>query len=538
MKNMLRQAFYPACGALLCFILSGVFSCASTSPDLVKQEDGFYYGYGVGSSPAEAADEAKRDLISNALTATLKARNREANRVEISIESAKKVNLDLKPFAEKKEGPAASITYRLKTIEWDKFEEAREAALKDEIRSRLPALTNSRPLAIRMVEALGLLDRLADEGVSELLTLEGPGSELFARKIETICTNETAGIRIVAAPVGGFIRHGTAFSAQALDKTGNGMANLGLKARWSTPDTEPVIVTLKTNSIGNATIEYPAGEAFRNRSVQLLVTTDFAALAAASPVIKDLDQQFAYESKYQHFDDPLAFFDKGVKVTAGKFTAGALAKDKRASKKEAARTVTTGEYYIDTYLVTNALYSMYLHATNAENFPEYWDNSDYNQPDQPVVGVSREDAVRYAAWLSAQLGVVYRLPTEDEWEKAARAGKDVIYPWGDESPEEGDKANYNGNKRFKGPSPVGAFEAGKNAWGLFDMAGNVWQWTATSPTSATQSAAKDGATVTGTAKGGSWMDGPVELRISNRRELIPGKGYADVGFRLVKETSK
>ena len=181
--------------------------------------------------------------------------------------------------------------------------------------------------------------------------------------------------------------------------------------------------------------------------------------------------------------------------------------------------------------MTNALYGMFLDDTRSGSFPEYWDNPVYNQDDQPVIGVTLEDANRFAAWLSERLGVVKRLPTEDEWEKAARAGQDVIYPWGDQSPAEGVRANFSGNGRFTAPSPVGSYEAGANAYGLLDMAGNVWQWTSTAYGAAGAGAA------TVIVKGGSWMDGPTDLRISNRRDVDPAKGYVDVGFRLVTEVS-
>jgi formylglycine-generating enzyme required for sulfatase activity len=143
-----------------------------------------------------------------------------------------------------------------------------------------------------------------------------------------------------------------------------------------------------------------------------------------------------------------------------------------------------------------------------------------------VVGVSHAQAARFASWLSRQLGVVKRLPTEDEWERAARGGQDVIYPWGDEIPSNGGRANYSGNGRFDSTSPVGSYEDGKNAYGIFDLAGNVWEWTSTQQESGTL-----------IVKGGSWMDGPTDLRISNRRELDPSMGFADVGFRLIREVT-
>jgi formylglycine-generating enzyme required for sulfatase activity len=211
---------------------------------------------------------------------------------------------------------------------------------------------------------------------------------------------------------------------------------------------------------------------------------------------------------------------------------GALARDKRAAKKEARRDEQLDDFSIGVYLVTNAQYGVYLEDAKSDSYPEYWDNPDYNQPDQPVIGLSLTEAQAYAAWLSDKIGAVMRLPTEGEWEKAARGGQDAIYPWGDQLPSDGSRANYSGNGRFKATSPVGSFENGRNAYGLYDMAGNVWQWTL-----ATRDADGDGMEESSIVKGGSWMDGQTDLRVSNRRELDPSKPYADVGFRLVREVS-
>jgi formylglycine-generating enzyme required for sulfatase activity len=162
-------------------------------------------------------------------------------------------------------------------------------------------------------------------------------------------------------------------------------------------------------------------------------------------------------------------------------------------------------------------------------YPDFWDDS-AEKENHPVVGVSQKEAQAYAQWLNTLFDIKKRLPTEDEWEKAARGGMEGIYPWGDESPKDNIRANYNGNNRYDGTSPVGSFEKGDNAFGLSDMAGNVWQWTSTP--SGEESANGPAKVI---VKGGSWMDGPNELRVSNRKELDPAKQYGDVGFRLVRE---
>jgi formylglycine-generating enzyme required for sulfatase activity len=270
-------------------------------------------------------------------------------------------------------------------------------------------------------------------------------------------------------------------------------------------------------------LDYPVRESFRNTGIRLRVSTDFARWTE-SAALADIDEASAVEATFRYFDDVDAFFSREALVPGGPFTAGAVPQDTRATRKEAPREASTSAFFIDLYPVTNALYRMYLEDTETETFPDYWDNPRFNRPDQPVVGVSYAEAMRFASWLSDQLGVVKRLPTEDEWEKAARGGREVIYPWGDESPSDGARAGYNGNGRFDATSPVGSYENGKNAYGIFDLAGNVWEWTSTRQ--------DNGSLV---VKGGSWMDGPADLRISNRREIDPSTGYADVGIRLIRE---
>jgi formylglycine-generating enzyme required for sulfatase activity len=123
-------------------------------------------------------------------------------------------------------------------------------------------------------------------------------------------------------------------------------------------------------------------------------------------------------------------------------------------------------FYIDKYEVTNHKYAEFLKATGHPR-PAFWENDRYNSPDQPVVGVSWDDAVAYCKWAGK------RLPTEAEWEKAARGGADGRkFPWGDEEPK--GKAAFGQDMNTGRPAPVGKYQP--NGYGLYDMAGNVWEW--------------------------------------------------------------
>ncbi|MEM9455213.1 MAG: SUMF1/EgtB/PvdO family nonheme iron enzyme [Myxococcota bacterium] len=119
------------------------------------------------------------------------------------------------------------------------------------------------------------------------------------------------------------------------------------------------------------------------------------------------------------------------------------------------------------YSVTNAQYEMYLRANRGAEEPEYWSNRLYNQPQQPVVGVSWHEASKYCEWAGL------RLPTEAEWEYACRAGASTLYSFGD---DEGELGHYGWHSDNSGGQlhPVGHKEP--NSMGLYDMHGNVFEW--------------------------------------------------------------
>lgn len=142
--------------------------------------------------------------------------------------------------------------------------------------------------------------------------------------------------------------------------------------------------------------------------------------------------------------------------------------------------------------------------------------------DHPVVMVSHTDAVAYAVWLSRRTGEVWRLPTEEEWEKAARGTDGRMFPWG------GVFDARLLNSHDLGPfdtEPVGRYPEGKSPFGLLDAAGQVFEWTAT--------AAGKGRYI---AKGGAWDDkGCGVCRPAARHSRPQGLKHIIIGFRLVRE---
>ena len=516
--------------------LFGSFVFAKPDPKLVKEEDGFYYGYGKGSTKETAAFTGKKDLIETALTTIVRASNPKAPRINVSDESVNNRLAELKPYTKDKK--ELNVAYRMKVADWDKLEKEFANKLRASISPRYEALSSKSP-AEKINESMAILTILADNGETELLTVQEGATELFSRRIEAICEDIVKNLVITMSAPDGFISPETQISVKVTDKAGKAVSGLTLKAYWevssllaSASEAQEVVSTIKTDSKGTASVEYPVAAEYKNKPVTLTVSTAFALSAQASKAMKKFDKDSAVDARYIHCEDFNANY-KFVDIEAGEFNAGAVAQDTTAGKKEATHKATTEAYAMAVTPVTNAEYAAYLHVTRSDSVPEYFENSDYNQDKQPVVGITYNDAEAYAAWLSSQTGAKYRLPTEEEWEKAARAGNETIYPWGDEAPNKAKCANFKGNKQFKFPSPVGSFEKGNNAWGLSDMAGNVWEWTTTDRTENA-----DEESTMRVVKGGSWMDGPKDLRISNYRSIEGQNVSPDVGFRLVKEVSK
>lgn len=524
--------------AFVCMALVGEGAFAKPKSELVKEESGYYYGYGKGATTEEADFLAKRDLIENALTSTLRITNPEAGKISISDDLVAKRLTDVKAYTQSKNG--LSVTYRVRVSEWERDEKAYAAKLRTSLSSRYNTLIGKGSIASRIDSAISILNELAENGETDLLTVQEKGSELYSLKVEDLCSSLISELTYSFSVKDSIIKYGTPIEVTVKDRSGKGVADLSLKALWEfaylpittdiPEDAEESVSYVKTDKSGVARIDFPIAEQFQGQAVNLTVSVAFAAGDKTTEVMRKLDGASSTDARYVCYKD-LADAYTVINVKAGTYKTGSVATDARANPKEEPRSVKVKAYALGAAPVTNAQYAFYLFLTRSEENPEYFDNSDYNLAKQPVVGVSVADAENYAEWLSKQIGGTFRLPSDDEWEIAARADTENIYPWGDDNPSKSKKANYKGNGKYKFPSPVGEFVDSTNSWGFVDMAGNVWEWTTTARGESSGSDAR-------TVKGGSWMDGPVDLRISNYKNLDKESKNPDVGFRLVKEVAK
>ena len=173
--------------------------------------------------------------------------------------------------------------------------------------------------------------------------------------------------------------------------------------------------------------------------------------------------------------------------------------------------------------------------------PESPDDEGWGRGARPVINVSWEEARAYAAWLGEQTGQRYRLPSEAEWEYAARAGTETAYSWGDEIGVNRANGCDSGSKwSGKRTSPVGSFE--HNAFGLYDLHGNVWKWVEDCWHRNYEGAPSDGSAWTSgcdiamhVVRGGSWLYDPRDMRSANRYWEAPSNHDYDIGFRLVQD---
>ena len=198
--------------------------------------------------------------------------------------------------------------------------------------------------------------------------------------------------------------------------------------------------------------------------------------------------------------------------------------------------VFTSAYYIDKYEVSNAQYKEFVDATGYTE-PPFWNDEKFNPPNHPVVGVTWEDAMAYARWRGG------RLPTEAEWEKAARGTDGRLFPWGSKW-EKGFFFYfvniYGEDDNFAFTAPVTYFEGSRSPFGIFNMAGNVWEWCLDwyqkdyYRISPERNPEGPGPGVMKVLRGGSWINDIDGVEITRRARNFPNILKKMYGFRIVR----
>jgi len=218
-----------------------------------------------------------------------------------------------------------------------------------------------------------------------------------------------------------------------------------------------------------------------------------------------------------------------VYIPEGEITIGSPARDGDADEHPSHHVYLTG-FWIGKTEVTFRQFDLFCADTGREKA----DDEDWGRDDRPVIYVSWNDAMEYCAWLEKRTGLRFRLPSEAEWEKAARDR----YPWGG-TPPNSDLANF--NKEHMMTRPVGSYPKGASPYGVLDLAGNVWEWTLdwydpdfyqNSPRENPQGPRAGSERV---VRGGSWANGADLVRAANRSAEKPASKLNILGFRLAMD---
>lgn len=237
-----------------------------------------------------------------------------------------------------------------------------------------------------------------------------------------------------------------------------------------------------------------------------------------------------------------------ILIPAGKFDMGnttdkALAECKKYrddcvrewyTMEEPVHTVDVPDFYMGVYEVTNGLYKACVNAgkcqlprlKDSRTHTDYYDNPVYDN--YPVINVNWDNAKTYCEWIGG------RLPTEAEWEKAARGTDGRTFPWGEEI--DNTRANYADTNHD--PVAVGSYESGKSPYGMYDMTGNVWEWVSDwfdAYPGGDPKANPDFGQKNRVLRGGAWLDPANSSHAAFRGSLDPTHSFGNIGFRCAKD---
>jgi formylglycine-generating enzyme required for sulfatase activity len=261
------------------------------------------------------------------------------------------------------------------------------------------------------------------------------------------------------------------------------------------------------------------------------------AAAKVGPTISPAEERLKHPNFTNTLGQQLLF------IPTGTFVMGSTGPDAAPNEGPTGK-VTVSRFYMSRHPVTCAAYEQFMPAHRSNRLPKGGDN-------HPVLYVSSADAIKFCQWLSQKERRKYRLPTEAEWEYAARGTENRVYPWGDDVSNPGTMANFADvntkfswsdpavNDGFAETSPVGHYPRGASPFGIDDMAGNVWEWCQdyfenykgtdrTNPKGPMNGSKR-------VYRGGSWKSRFSSLRTTSRNSNTVDYRCNDLGFRIVCE---
>ena len=261
----------------------------------------------------------------------------------------------------------------------------------------------------------------------------------------------------------------------------------------------------------------------------LLVLVGVAAVVAAVVLLGGKKESTLSPTPTNNYAQEVYDSLQWQSVPAGNFQMGSYAH----SDESPIHTVSLDSYYISKYEVTFEQYDMFCDDTGrGKPSDEGW-----GRGNRPVINVSWSDAKAFCDWITSKTGNIVSLPTEAQWEKAARGTDQLYYPWGNGSPNSSlcNYLNYVGKTQ-----PVGSYSSGVSPYGVHDMAGNVWEWCSdwygssyysssptNNPTGPTSGASR-------VIRGGGWQDYASDIRSANRATTYPTTSNERFGIRIVK----
>lgn len=224
-----------------------------------------------------------------------------------------------------------------------------------------------------------------------------------------------------------------------------------------------------------------------------------------------------------------------IDVAGGEFWMGGGSRDVENPRHR----VIVSDFRLARAQVTRVQYRCFLDVSGHEP-PPSWNEPNFSNPAMPVVGVSWDDAITYCAWLNDRCPQAARLPTEAEWEFAAKAGREVKYPWGNDPPES--LADYD-RRWLEGPEPVDAYPC-HHPWGFLGLGENVHEWCsdffdpdyyAISPRENPQGPAEGRRR---SSRGGAWRHKIKVSSCTHRSSIPPHLRYDDYGFRIATDVAR